>query len=413
MRHLHYSWVIVFISTSVLVAHSITTHVFGVFLVPLTMEFGWERGALSGSYSVSFLLSGFLGIIAGRFSDKYGPRILLTVAGLLMGIGVLLMSYINSLWQVYLVWGLVVGVGWGCCLIPVISTVPRWFEEKRGLATGIVVAGIGLGGIIWPLLAQWFISAYGWQRAFFILGLIIFAIIIPLAQFMKHSPERTGIKAYGEAGTVIDEQFSALTGGFPFNQVIRTSRFWMLGLLHFCFLFSVHVLVVHIVPYAVHIGFSAAIAASILSVMAGSSVFGRLAIGFVSDKIGGRLSLSACLIIATLALIWLLLAEELWMLYIFAVVFGLAWGGIVPLGTVVTIELFGLKSLGVIFGSILLFGTMGVGVGTPLAGTIFDITEGYSLAFLICIALCALAIIFSVILIRYKVKGSKVQVYKF
>jgi OFA family oxalate/formate antiporter-like MFS transporter len=387
--------------------------VFGVFLVPLTTEFGWGRGALSGAYSASFLLSGFLGIIAGRFSDKYGPRILLTVSGLLMGIGLLLMSYINSLWQVYLVWGLVVGVGWGSCLIPVISTIPRWFEEKRGLATGIAVSGIGIGGIIWPLLAQWLISAYGWQRAFFILGLIIFAIIIPLAQFMKHSPERTGVKAYGEAGTVIDEQSSALNGGFSFNQVIRTSRFWMLGLLHFCFLFSVHVLIVHIVPYAVRIGFSAAVAASILSVIAGSSVFGRLAIGFVSDKIGGRLAMSACLIIATLALIWLQFAQEAWMLYIFAVVFGLAWGGMVPLGTVVTAGLFGLKSLGAILGSILLIGTMGGGVGTPLAGTIFDITESYSLAFSICAALGALAIIFSVILIRYKVKGSGVQVYKF
>jgi len=407
LRHLHYGWVITFSGAAILATQAISLQTFGIFLLPLTTQFGWERGALSGAYSMSFLLSGVLGIFTGRLSDTYGPRILLTVSGLIVGTALLLMSYVNSLWQVYLIWGLLLGVGRGCCIVPLVSTVPRWFEEKRGMAIGIAVAGIGLGGIIWPPLAQWLISSYGWPRAFFILGLITFALITPLAQLIKQSPERAGVKAYGEAVAVIEEQSVALTSDIPVNQVIRASRFWVLGLLQFCFIFSVQVLTVHIAPYAQDIGFSKVVAASFLSVIAGASAFGRLFMGFISDRAGGRLALSACLVMAILALIWLQFAQEAWMFYLFAVAFGLAWGGMVPLTTVVTAELFGLKYLGALIGSMLLIGSVGGSLGAPLAGTIFDITEGYGLAFSICIILCAIAIIFSVILLRYKVEGSK------
>lgn len=323
------------------------------------------------------------------------------------------MSYISSLWQVYLIWGLLIGVGRGCSLIPVISAVSRWFKEKRGIATGITVAGIGLGGIIWPPLAQGLISSYDWHRAFTILGLIAFVPIISLAQFMKQSPERTGVKAYGETGTVIDEQSLAATSGLSISQAIKAGRFWVFGAVHFCFMFCVQVLIVHIAPYAMDIGFSEVVAAGILSALAGSSTFGRLAMGFVSDRMGSRLAMILCFGLGTLGLIWILLAQEIWMFYIFAVLFGLAWGGTVPLASLVTAELFGLKSLGAILGGVILCGAVGGSLGSPLAGTIFDIAESYTLAFSICIALCTLAIIFSVILLRYRVKGGGVEVYNF
>jgi MFS family permease len=408
LKNLHYAWVIAFAGAAILAVQALSLQIFGIFLIPMTEQFGWERGALSGAYSLSFLLSGVLGIFTGRLSDTYGPRILLTVSGLLMGAALILMSYVDSLWQVYLVWGLLLGVGRGCCVVPLVSTVPRWFEEKRGIAVGIAVAGISLGGMIWPPLAQWLISSYDWPRAFFILGLIIFALIIPLSQLIKQSPERAGVKAYGETAAVIEEQSVALTSDLPVNQVIRDSRFWLLGLLQFCFIFSVQVINVHIAPYAQDIGFSKVVAASFLSVIAGASAFGRLSMGFISDRTGGRLALTVCLIMAILALIWFLFAREAWMFYLFAVVFGLAWGGLVPLTTVVAAELFGLKYLGALMGVMMLIGSAGGSLGAPLAGTIFDITGGYSLAFSICIALCALAIMFSVILLRYKFERSKV-----
>jgi MFS family permease len=380
---------------------------FGVFVVPLTEQFDWGRGALSGASSVAFLLLGFLGILTGILSDKFGPRVLVTLAGLLLGAGLLLMSLVNSLWQVYLIWGFFMGVGCSCFLTPLLSTVPRWFHEKRGMALGIATAGMGVGGMIFPLLAQWFISSYDWRRSFFILGLIAFIIVIPLARFLKQSPQQMGLKPYGEHRTIRDGQSPALTSGLSLNQAIRTSRFWIFTPIHACFLFSMQIIYVHIVPYAEDIGIVPMAAASIVSVIAVSTIIGNLSMGFISDRIGGRLAFSACLVLAALALIWLLFVREIWGFYLFAVVFGLAVGGTNPLATMVTAELFGLKYLGIVLGTVMLIGTVGGASGAPLAGVIFDITEGYSLAFSICIILCVMAIILSVILLRYKVELSE------
>jgi len=401
LKHLHYGWVMVIMAACIMAVQAPVFYAFGIFLVPLTAEFNWERGALSGAFSMAMLLSGLFSIISGRLSDKYGPRILVTIGGLSLGVGFLLMSQINSLWQAYLVWGLFMGIGSSCCWIPIVSTIPRWFTKKRGIAIGIAVAGPGLGGIISPTLAQWLISTYDWRQSYLILGLIAFIVVIPLAQFMKHSPQRVGLKPYGEDETVKDER-PLVTGGLSLTQAIKTSRFWIFGSMLSLFFFSEGATIVHITPHAINIGILVIMAASVTSIIAGGSVIGRLSMGFISDKVGGRLVLIACISLATLALLWLLFAEEIWMLYVFAIIFGLAYGGIVVLQTVISAELFGLSSLGTILGGLMLFTTVGMALGPPLAGAIFDVTGDYSLAFLISVIICALAIILSLILLRAK-----------
>ena len=143
-------------------------------------------------------------------------------------------------------------------------------------------------------------------------------------------------------------------------------------------------------------------AASILSIIAAVSLIGRLSMGFISDKVGSRMVLIACTILTVLAMIWLLFVNEAWMFYVFAVLFGLAYGGIVPLETVLPAELFGFSSLGVILAFVTLLGIFGASVGPFAAGNIFDVTGNYTLAFLTCVILGAIAIILSLILLRVK-----------
>ena len=281
------------------------------------------------------------------------------------------------------------------------STIPRWFARKRGIAVGITVTGIGLGGMISPLIIQWLISSYGWRQAFIILGLIISIIIIPLAQLMKHSPERIGLRPYGEDGTIEDRQSLASVGGLSLKQAIKTSHFWFFGSILFCFYFA-GAITTHIVPHAIDIGISAIVAASILSIIAGSGVISRFSIGFISDRIGARRVLTACLVMATLARIWPLFAKEIWMFYVFAVIFGIAHGGIMSLRPLISAELFGLGSLGMIFATIELCSLTGGALGAPLAGAIFDVTGSYSLAFLILVIMGALAVILSLILLKVR-----------
>jgi len=268
---------------------------------------------------------------------------------------------------------------------------------------GLTFTGFGLGAMIAPPLAQWLISTYTWRQAYIILGLVIIITVTPLAQFMKHSPQRMGLKPYGEDETIKLEQPLALAvEGLSLKQAIKSGRFWLFGLILTCFFFFLQVITVHIVPHTVDIGISAAVAASILSIVAGGSTVGRLSIGFFSDRIGGRRALSACLALAALALLWLLFAKEVWAFYLFAVLFGIAYGGVIPLQAILSADLFGLKSLGVIFGTLMLFSTVGGALGPPLAGSIFDVTGNYNLALTICVIVGTLAIILSLILLRFK-----------
>jgi len=403
-ERLHYSWVMVILASVAMIAYAPVVYTFGVFLQPLTKEFGWERGALSGAFSIQMLLIGVLSIFIGRLSDKYGPRIFVTLGGLLTSIGFLLMSQVNSLWQVYLNWGFIMGIGGGCFYIAIMSTVPKWFAKRTGVAVGITVAGMGLGAVISPPIIQWLISIYGWQRPFIILSIALFVIIIPLAQFMRHSPQRMGIKPYGDVGDNIGDKLPMLSAaeGISFTRAVKTSRFWFFGLVIFCALFCIQVIIVHVVPYAIDVGVPAIVAAGVLSIAAGSSIVGRLTIGLITDRLGGRLALSFCVILITLSLICLLFIHDVWMFYTFAVVFGFGYGGVVVLTTIVTAELYGLTSLGMMLGIFSFYDTAGGILGPPLAGSIFDATGSYSSAFLICVALGMLAIILSLTLLKAK-----------
>jgi MFS family permease len=394
----------VILSSIAMIAYAPVVYTFGVFLQPLTEQFGWDRGALSGAFSIQMLLIGVISIFIGRLNDKYGPRIFVTLGGLLTSIGFLLMSQVNSLWQVYLNWGFIMGIGGGFFYIAIISTVPKWFVKRAGAAIGITVAGMGLGAVISPPIIQWLISIYGWQQPFIILSIVLFVIVVPLAQFMHHSPQRMGIRPYGDAEDTIWDKLPLLstTEGISFNQAVKTSRFWFFGLVVFCACFCIQVIIVHIVPYAIDVGVPAIVAAGVLSIAAGSSVVGRLTVGLVADRIGGRLALSFCVILITLSLICLLFIHDVWMFYAFAVVFGFGYGGVLVLTTIVTAELYGLTSLGMMLGIFSFYDTGGGVLGPPLAGSIFDATRSYNLAFVICIVLGVLAIILSLSLLKAK-----------
>lgn len=403
LKRVYYGWVMVLIAAAVLAAHALTFYSFGVFLKPVTTEFGWERGAFSAALSISMVVAGIFGILSGRLSDKYGPRLLVTSNGLFTGIGFFLLSRISSLWQVYLIYGLLLAVAGSCFVVPIISTIPRWFAKRQGIALGLTWTGIGLGGMIAPLLAQWLIDGDGWRHAYFVLGLVNLIVVTPLAQFMKHSPQQIGLKPYGENGTIEDERILALaTEGYSFKQAIKTGRFWMLGLILFSFMFTHNIMMVHIAPHVADTGISAAIAASIVSIFAATSLIGKNFSGLISDRIGARLTLSASFIMITLVLIWLLFSREAWMFYLFATLYGVAYGSIVLLQTLIIRELFGLKFLGMIFAGVMVFNTIGGAIGAPAAGYIFDVTGSYNLAFITCTILCALALVLSLILLRAK-----------
>ncbi len=393
----------VMVSAFLMLVQALRMFSFGMFLKPISDEYGWGRGELSSAYAIGMLASGCFALLAGKACDRYGPRILVTASGILVAAGFFLMSRINTVWQVQLIWGVFMGLGGCFFFIPITSTIPRWFATHRGAAIALTGAGFSLGGIITPPLCQLLITTYSWRTAYIVLSLLTLVIVMPLAQFLRHKPEQVGLRPYG-AGPGDHARASLKSNGaaaeFTFSQAVRTGRFWLFGFLQFCFFASLQVVLVHINPYALDIGIPALTAASIVSFISLFSTVGRIATGFLSDRVGGRPVLVACLISATLALIWLLFTGDVWMFYVFAVVYGLAYGGMVPLTTIVPVDIFGLKAFGVIYAGLNFVSTIGESMGAPVAGFIFDATGSYRTAFLICVAACSIASSFGIIILR-------------
>ncbi len=183
-----YGYIVVLVAVIVLLFTQGTFLSFGIFFKPLSEDFGWTRAMTAGAYSLGSVVLGFLFIITGRLNDRFGPRVLVTFCGVILGIGYLLMSQIETIWQFYLVYGLMIAVGVSGGLVPMISTVSRWFVKRRGLATGIVSGGIGLGLVIVPILVNRFISSYGWRDSYAIIGVATLVILVLVAQFLKRDP---------------------------------------------------------------------------------------------------------------------------------------------------------------------------------------------------------------------------------
>jgi len=374
-----------------------TLYSFGVFFKPLLTEFGWTRAMTSSVFSLNMLLCGALAIVTGRLTDRIGPRPVITVGGFLLGLGYLLTSQIGSIGQLYLFYGVIIGIGMSGSYAPLVSTVARWFTRRRGLMTGIVVAGIGIGTVIIPPLASWSIANHGWRTSYLIVGVITLVSLISIAQFLKRDPAQMNLVPYGEREMAMNG-LQLEPRRYSFRQAIHTRQFWLICVINISFGFILQTIMVHIVPHATDLGISYTSAATILALGGGVSIAGRLVMGVVTDRIGGRAALLSCFVLISAALLWLLVSKELWMLYLFAVAFGFGYGGFAPLASLIIAEYFGLSAHGAILGSTEFVFTMGSAIGPFLAGQIFDIAGSYQLAFFACAALSIIAMIFALLL---------------
>lgn len=401
---LFYGYVVAASAFFILMIVGGTTYSFGVFFQPLLDEFGWTRAMTSGAFSLYMVLHGCLYIVTGKLTDKYGPRLVVTVCSLFLGSGYLLMSQISAVWQLYLFYGVMVGVGTSGGWVPMLSIVARWFVKKRGMVTGIVASGIGLGTVIMPPAARWLISAYGWRLSYIVMGSVALIVTMVIAQFLKRDPSEMGLVPYG-ADEAVNERLNSAGEGFSFSKAIRSRQFWAFCLALLGFGYCLQTIMVHIVLYATGFGVSAVIAATILACIGGASVAGRPMMGSAGDRIGNRLAMVICFIAVFAALLWLLIARELWMFYLFAAFFGFAYGGISAVQSPLVAELFGLKSHGVIFGAVTMSIAIGGAIGPVVAGHIFDVTGSYQLDFLICVAVCIMAMVTTLFLRPTNYKG--------
>ena len=392
-----YGYVVVALAFLIMVITGGTMYTFGVFFKPLADGFGWTSAATSGAFSLQMVLHGLFYIVTGRLNDRFGPRVVVSACCLLLGAGYLLMSRISDIWQLYLFYGVVIGIGMSGSFVPLGSTVARWFVKRKGAMIGIAVAGISVGTMIMPPVASWLISSYGWRTSYAVMGLMVLVITISAAQFLRRDPTQMRLLPYGQS-EVQGKGSNVEVSGFSLQEAMYDRQFWLLCVAYFSFGVFLQAIMVHIVPHATELGISPIAAANIFAAIGGLGIVGRIVMGSASDRIGSRSALIICFVLLTAALAWLLVARELWMLHLFAIVFGFGYGGMSALMPPTVVELFGLRSHGVVLGVITFITTAGGAIGSLMAGSVFDITGSYRVAFLICAALSIIGIILSALL---------------
>ena len=392
----YYGYIVVIISFFIMMVILGLHSSFGIFFKPMLADLGWSRAVTSGAFSVSMIMHGLLGIVMGGINDRFGPRLVLTLCGVISGIGYLFMSQVHSVWELYLFYGVIIGIG-SSIFVPLSSTIARWFVRRRSIMSGIVIAGAGAGVLFLPPMINRLISAYDWRKPFFIMGMVIMIIVVLTAQFMKRDPGQRGEVEQGENNTV-EEYVDSGKNAFTLKEAVFTRQFWMLFAVFICYGFSFFSIQVHIVPYATDLGLSPTIAASILAAIGGAAIIGNTLLGGIGDRIGNRASFLIGVVLLALAVFGLMVARELWAFYLFAGITGLAFGNLSTQESPLTAWLFGLESHGLIFGVLAFSFTIGAAIGPVIFGHIFDITGSYQLAFILCAAISLVAILLTICL---------------
>jgi MFS family permease len=365
---------------------------FGVFFESILKEFGWTRALTSGASSLRNLVFGLVCIATARLADQFGLRVVITFCGLVLGIGYLLMSQIHAAWQLYLYYGVIVSCGMSG-YIPMLSSVVKCFERRRGMMTGIVLSGMGTGVMIIPPIANYLVSTYGWRTAYFILAVSGFLVVSISAQFLKHPPhyDINHSRSTDRSGT--DHQNSSPGKTIKLREALLTKQFWLISALYFSFLYLVLVVFVHVFIHATGLGVTAKSAANILAIIGALCIVGMNISGQSADRIGNKQTLIISFVLMTISFLILLVARTAWTFYLFAAVLGLAYGGMQVLFSPLVAELFGLGSHGLILGSAGFSGSVGAALGPFVTGWIFDSVNTYKPAFVLCLILAGLSII--------------------
>jgi MFS family permease len=255
-----YNYIILISASLAMMASGGSRGAFGVFFKPMADDFGWSAALLSSTFSFSMIIEGTVSAISGRLSDKIGTRPVLAFNALVSGAGFILMALVHSIWQMYLIYGLVIGIGLGGIVVPVVSLMARRFPTKRALMTGIVLSAHGVGQIFFPLLAYQLITFYNWRTSYVIFGIGAFIMIGVSALFLK-LPRRV------KKTTEVTEGIALIqtTAGYTFKEASRTRLFWLMMIMFTCYGFCFISVLVHIVPNAINLGIASSSAANILA----------------------------------------------------------------------------------------------------------------------------------------------------
>jgi len=350
---------------------------------PIASDFGWSYAQVSFAASLRGLQTGFLAPIVGLFMDRWGPRRLVFAGATIIGVGLVLLSRVNSLAAFYGAF-ILIAMGISACIgVVPIATVGNWFQRKVTLATGILVSGTAMGGLMVPLATR-LIDIFEWRTAMVILGFGAWGILLPLSLLFRHKPEQYGYLPDGDLHRKLpaSESQSSAQGNeldIGVKQVLKSSAFWHIAMGFMCHILVVSAIVTHVMPYLSSIGFTRSFSSLVASAIPLTSIVGRLSFGWLGDKFDKRRAAALGFVLTSLGLLSFgyVATARTWMLVPSLVLIGLGWGGPVPMMPALVREYFGRVRLATVLGLVMGVAALCGMAGPPLAGLAFDILGSY------------------------------------
>jgi MFS family permease len=384
-RRLFYGWVVLAASATIVCVGMGAMFSLGVFLGPIEQSMQWSRAAISTVALLNWVGMGLGSFVWGALSDRIGARGVAVAGGFLLGLGLVLSSQVQALWQLYVTFGFMVGFAVGAFYAPLTSTATKWFTARRGLAVGLVSSGIGIGILTIAPLSRALTSAWDWRVAMLLLGDLAWLVIIPVALLLREQPAEMGATAMG-GGPAAGAQYTTA-------QVLATPQFWVIAITHFACCAAHSGPIFHMVTHATDQGIPAMAAASVLGLSGLASIAGRLGGGVLADRYGAKPTLITGLALQAAMIFLYLFARDLAGFTALAVLFGVAYGGVMPLYALVTREYFGERVMGAAYGGVFLVSTLGMGVGSFAGGWVYDSFGSYAWLFGGSFAIGAMAVV--------------------
>jgi MFS family permease len=364
-----YGWVIVGLGIAVTCVGMGSMMSLSVFLQPISQAQGWSRTGISTAALLNFLAMGVGSFLWGALSDRFGARIVVLGGGVLLGLGLAASSQVSTLTEFQLVFGISVGLAAGSFYVPLTALTTRWFTQHRSLAVALVSAGLGLGTTIISPLARWLILHHDWRYALLTLAALAWAVIVPAALLLRKAPE---------APRVATARMDGAATEMTVAQALRTPQFAALALANFFCCAAHSGPIFHMVTYAVDCGVPDMAATTVFGVAGISALSGRIVCGLVADRAGARRTLIAALTLQAVAVSLYLFTSSLASFYVVAMLFGLSYGGAMPLYAILVREYFPGGIMGSVFGVVAMISTLGMAIGPVAGGWLFDTFGGYA-----------------------------------
>ncbi len=358
-----YGWVVVAAGIAITCLGMGGVLALGVFLPPLEAAEGWTRTQVATASMFAFLAMGVAGFGWGALSDRWGTRRVVLAGGAIQGLGLVLAGKAGSVLELQLAFGVLGGIGAGAYMAPLTASASRWFERNRGLAVALVTAGMGMGTLVTAPLATWLISAYGWRMAFTVLGLMVWAVVLPMALLLRAPPV---VAASGPAG-----------GGMTAGAALRSPALLAVAFTYFCCCAAHSGPIFHMVSYAVDCGIAPMTAATLLGAQGLAGVAGRIGGGMVADRLGEKPTILMALLLQASAIAAYVTISAPTQFLLLGMVFGLSYGAVMPLYAVLVRNWFGPAVMGTAFGAVSMAATFGMATGPVIGGWLRGIGGDY------------------------------------